>query len=737
MTGNDGVGALPEDVRAAVRTDDPDDVLAGMEAAAAVTAVEPIRRDPDAVVVQFETTQPLLLPAEASGVPISLPAEIADGRAALAATASRDRITALGDPGLRYSLDRLYGSVEAASPLTDRQREMLLAALERGYQDTPRTTTLSGLADDLGMAASTTSETIHRAEAFVADRLDTGPDVHPPSARGARVEGARPQGGRDPQCCGATSTHPPTVGSGTCGRPRPATCQLMSTSSLDSESVVIVGAGFGGLSAACHLADAGADVTVVEQRAEPGGVAGRIERGGFRFDTGPSWYLMPSTFERFFARFDRAPSDYYGLTRLDPNYQVYWKDGDTAALPADRAGQRELFESYEAGAADALEDYLADAREAYEVGMEEFVYERRPRWRDWLDPDLLRAARGVTLLGSMDDQVGRFFDHPKLRQLVEYTLVFLGGSPYNTPALYSLMSHVDMNEGVYYPTGGVAAVVDGIADLARELGVEFRFGHAVTAIERLPDGLLVSTAGEGPDFEPDRVVCNATPAHAERELLPADARDRDPADWDDCTYAPSAFMCYLGVEGALPELEHHTLVLPTDWDDHFAAIFDEPAWPEDPSYYVNVPSRTDDAVAPPGHETVVVLVPIAPGLDDGPEARDRYREQVLDDLARHAGVDLRDRIVVEASACVSEFAALGYPEGTALGLAHTLTQTGPLRPDHRSAAMDGLYYAGSFTEPGIGMPMCLISGEHAAAAVAADATTAASGPLARVGLRSD
>ena len=169
-----------------VRTDDPGGVLAGMEAAAAVTAVEAIRRDPDAVVVQFETTQPLLLTSiQASGVPISFPVEIADGRAALVATASRDRIAALGealdDLGLRYSLDRLYESVEAASPLTDRQREMLLAALERGYYDTPRTTTLSELADDLGMAASTTSEVIHRAEesvvkAFVADRLDRGPD---------------------------------------------------------------------------------------------------------------------------------------------------------------------------------------------------------------------------------------------------------------------------------------------------------------------------------------------------------------------------------------------------------------------------------------------------------------------------------------------------------------------------------------------------------------------------------
>ena len=505
------------------------------------------------------------------------------------------------------------------------------------------------------------------------------------------------------------------------------------TAALDSESVIVVGAGIGGLSAACHLADAGADVTVVEQHDHPGGVAGRIERDGFRFDTGPSWYLMPETFERFFGRFGRQPSDYYDLTRLDPNYRVFWKDGDEAAMPADRAGQRELFESYEAGAGDALDDYLDGAAEAYEVGMAEFVHERRPRWRDWIDPDLVRAARGLTLLGSMDDHVAEFFDHPKLRQLVEYTLVFLGGSPYNTPALYSLMSHVDMNGGVYYPDGGMAAVVDGIADLARDLGVEFRFGCEVTGIDRHPDGLLV-TAADGDrdrDWRADRVVCNVPPATAERDLLPPDGRDHDGSYWESRTYAPGAFLLYLGVEGDLPELEHHTLVLPTDWRDHFRSIFDEPAWPDDPSYYVNVPSRTDDAVAPEGHETVVVLVPIAPGLDDGPEVRARYRETVLSDLAAHTGVDLRDRIVVEESACITEFASMGYPRGTALGLAHTLTQTGPFRPGHRSDAMDGLYYTGSFTDPGIGVPMCLISGEHAAAAVREDATGTAGSLLER------
>jgi phytoene desaturase len=497
----------------------------------------------------------------------------------------------------------------------------------------------------------------------------------------------------------------------------------MYETTLDEESIVVVGAGIGGLSAACYLADAGADVTVVERADHLGGVAGRIERDGFRFDMGPSWYLMPEVFERFFGHFDREPSEYYELTRLDPNYRVFWKDGDSAAVPADRAGQRDLFESYEAGAGEALEAYLDGAREAYEVGMEEFVYKDRPRLRDWVDPSLARAARGLTLLGTMDDHVREFFDHPKLRQLVEYTLVFLGGSPYNTPALYSLMSHVDYDLGVYYPEGGMASVVDAMATLARDLGVTFETGTEVTGIERLPEGLLVSTASD--TRTADRVISNATPAATERELLPPGVADRDPEYWTERTYAPSAFMLYLGVEGPLPEFGHHTLVLPTDWSAHFERIFDEPAWPTNPSYYVNVPSRTDETVAPAGDSTMVILVPIAPGLPDGPEFRERYRDQVLSDLAEHTGVDLHDRIVVEERACIEEFSDLGYPQGTALGLAHTLRQTGPFRPGHRATAVDGLYYTGSFTTPGIGVPMCLISGEHTAAAVCEDVTSAA------------
>jgi phytoene desaturase len=476
------------------------------------------------------------------------------------------------------------------------------------------------------------------------------------------------------------------------------------------ESVVVIGGGFGGLSTACYLADAGADVTVLEKNDQLGGRASRLEADGFQFDMGPSWYLMPDVFERFFGHFDRSPEEYYTLSRLDPHYRVFWKDGDRVDVLPDMEHNRELFESYEPGAADALDAYLEESKRTYEIGMEHFVYEDRPRLRDYVDTDVLRYSWGLSLLGKMQGHVEGYFDHPKLQQLMQYTLVFLGGSPTNTPALYNLMSHVDFNMGVYYPDGGVGAVVDGIEELAGELGVEFVTGAEVTGIEGRYGAFAVDTV-DGDRHLADLVVSNADYAHTEQSLLPEQKRQYTEEYWESRTFAPSAFLLYLGVEGDVDELAHHTLVLPTEWDEHFAQIFDDPAWPDDPAYYLCVPSKTDDTVAPDGHSNLFALVPIAPGLEDTPERREQYRDLVLDDIEANTGTALHDRIVFEETFCVDDFAdRYNSYDGSALGLAHTLRQTSLFRPPNRSDAVDGLYFTGGTTTPGIGVPMCLISG---------------------------
>ena len=497
---------------------------------------------------------------------------------------------------------------------------------------------------------------------------------------------------------------------------------------LAGTDVLVVGGGIGGLSSACYLADAGADVTLLEKNEQLGGRASRLEQDGFVFDMGPSWYLMPDVFERFFEYFGKEPGDYYDLEHLDPHYRIFFKDDDQADITPERAHNRALFESYEDGAGQAFQEYLDTSETHYRTAMDKFVYEDRSRLRDWIDLDVMRAAPiGMQLIGSMQGHVEDYFEHPKLQQIMQYTLVFLGGSPKNTPALYNMMSHVDFNLGVFYPVpkdgegaGGIGIVVDALVDLAEELGVTFQTDTPVTEISRRKQGFLVETE-DATQYNPDRVVVNADYRHAEQELLPEHERQYDEGYWDKRTYAPSAFLMYLGIEGDVEELAHHTLVLPTDWEPHFDQIFEDPDWPDEPAYYLCVPSKTDDDVAPDGHSNLFVLVPLAPGLEDTQAMRDRYREQVLDDIAENTGVDLRERIVVEEQFCVSDFVdRYNATEGTALGLAHTLRQTALLRPNNRSSAVDGLYFTGSFTTPGIGVPMCLISGEHTANALIDD-----------------
>jgi phytoene desaturase len=283
------------------------------------------------------------------------------------------------------------------------------------------------------------------------------------------------------------------------------------------------------------------------------------------------------------------------------------------------------------------------------------------------------------------------------------------------------MSHVDFNMGVYYPENGVGGVVDGMVELGEELGIDFRTDAPAAEI-RGREGAFVTRTEDGREFFSEYVVSDADYRHTEMELLDEQKRQYDADYWDSRTYAPSAFLLYLGVEGDVDPLEHHSLVLPTDWDDHFETIFEDPAWPDDPAYYLCVPSRTDDDVAPDGHSNLFALVPIAAGLEDTPELRQKYRDLVLDDIATNTGVDLRDRIVVEERFCVNDFAdRYNSTQGTALGLAHTLRQTALFRPSHRSSAVDGLYFTGSFTTPGIGVPMCLISGQLTAEAMADNA----------------
>lgn len=507
--------------------------------------------------------------------------------------------------------------------------------------------------------------------------------------------------------------------------------------------VVVIGGGVAGLSTAALLAADGHHVNVVEKNPSLGGRAGSWERDGFRFDTGPSWWLMPDVFDHFFALVGTSTSERLDLRRLDPAYRVFFENHSTPIdITGDESRNREIFDAVEPGAGVALGDYLESARRAYDLAVQNFLYTNFDTPTAFLGRDVLRNVRELTglLLGSLDRYVADRFTDRRLRQILGYPAVFLGSSPDRTPAMYHLMSWLDLADGVRYPAGGFTTLVDALADVATEHGVQIHTSTTALAIDTRPPvrsdiwsrrrrrraevtGIRVSDA-EGAEhvIDADVVVGAADLHHVETQLLPRRLQTFPQKRWDRAVSGPGAVLVYLGVKGELPELEHHSLFFTEDWTTNFDAIFETPTQVPDPaSLYVCRPSATDSTVAPPGHENIFVLVPVpadpglgAGGVDGrGDPTIERIAERAIDMIASWAGIpDLADRVVVRRTVGPADFVTeVNAWSGGALGPAHTLRQSAFFRAGNRSRRVDGLFYAGHSTTPGIGLPMCLISAE--------------------------
>ena len=478
------------------------------------------------------------------------------------------------------------------------------------------------------------------------------------------------------------------------------------------KKVVIIGSGFAGLSAACFLAQAGVAVTVIEKNESPGGRARAFSELGFRWDMGPSWYWMPDVFERCFARFGRKPADYYELLRLDPSYQVMWRD-EAACIPASLDALKALFEHYEPGSGARLEVFLKESGAKYHAAMEQLVYKPGLSLAEFMRLDVLSALLSMDLLQSVHRHVRRFFKHPKLLQLVEFPILFLGALPKNTPALYTLMNYADMALGTWYPAGGMVKIAEGMHQLAASLGVTFRFGEAAQSFS-IENKQVAGVMTSGGFCIADAVIAACDYHHAET-LLPAAHRNYSEKYWSARSMAPSSLLYYIGVNKKIPGLQHHNLFFDAPFEAHADALYTDPKWPAEPLMYVCVPSKTDDSVAPAGCENLFVLIPSAPGLPDDAAIRDRYFDIAIQRIEARTGTLIRDAIVYSRSYAGSDFTAdYNAYKGNAYGLANTLRQTAILKPSVRNKTLSNLFYAGQLSVPGPGVPPAIISGEIAA-----------------------
>lgn len=476
-------------------------------------------------------------------------------------------------------------------------------------------------------------------------------------------------------------------------------------------SVVIIGAGFAGLSSAAFMAKAGWQVTVVEKNSTAGGRAQQLKEAGFTFDMGPSWYWMPDVFERYFAQFGKKVSDYYTLARLSPSYRVYWNDGYTD-IPANYNELKAVFESFEKGAATKLDAYLHEAAVKYKIGIQDLVYKPGQSVSEFLDWDVIKNVFKLDVFTSIKVHVSKHFQNQRLRQLMEFPILFLGALPQNTPALYSLMNYADIIGGTWYPEGGMFSIVKGMQRLAEEMGVRFCFDEAAQEII-IKNGKAKKLITNKTVHEADAVISGADYQFTEAKLLPPQYRTYTESYWDKKVLAPSCLLYYVGLNKKLTGVLHHSLFFDVPFEEHADEIYAHPQWPKNPLFYLSVSSKTDPAAAPAGAENLVILIPVASGLSGDTESlREQYFQQVIRRLEKHTGQSVTDSIIYKKTFSVSDFVSeYNSYKGNAYGLANTLRQTAIFRPSCRSKKVNNLFYAGQFTVPGPGVPPSLISGE--------------------------
>lgn len=480
---------------------------------------------------------------------------------------------------------------------------------------------------------------------------------------------------------------------------------------MKKKKIAVIGSGFSGLSAAAYLAKAGNEVHVLEKHEHPGGRARQFStREGYVFDMGPSWYWMPDVMERFFADFGYKTSDFFELISLNPQFEVVFSE-EKISVSESLEELKILFEQIEKGAGLKLEKFMRSAKFKYEIGMQDFVNKPCHNLVEFISPKIVANAFRLDLLTNFRSYVAKYFKDEKLRTLMEFPVIFLGASPKKIPALYSLMNYGGYALGTHYPKGGFYQLVLAMKKVAENQGAKFHFNKTVERINTQNDKVRSLTVNEE-TYEFDIVIASSDYHHTET-LLSKEYRNYSEGYWQERTFAPSSLIYYLGINQPIPNLRHHTLFFEHNLDEHIDCIYAERKWPEKPLFYACCPSKTDNAVAPSDKENLFLLMPLAIGINDQENIREKYLIEMLSRIEKHTGItDLLSKVEYKKSYCVSDF-ALDYNAygGNAYGLANTLGQTAVLKPKIKNNKLNNLFYTGQLTVPGPGVPPSIISGK--------------------------
>ena len=485
---------------------------------------------------------------------------------------------------------------------------------------------------------------------------------------------------------------------------------------MNSKSVIIIGAGIGGISAAIHLAHHGLQVTVLEKNSRPGGRCDRISRGGHHFDTGPTLLVMPLLYQNEFAQMGVSLDEVLDLQRVDPTYQLVFDDGSQLALTSDMKALQEQIEAIEPGGFQGLLRYLEEGHRHYHTGIDRLVMRDFRKGSEFFNLANIPLLFQLKPLMNHYNHMSVYFDDPRLKSAFTFQDVYMGLSPFEAPATFSMMPYTEMAHGVWYPKGGMYSIVEALMSLAQAAGVDFVFN---TTVERIGlNGKLargVELAG-GQFLGADAILANADLPYVYKNLLPPDGRAQKIANK---RFSCSVISFFWGVDKPYEKLGAHTLFLADDYRENFESIIDDLGLPANPSLYVHAPSRLDPEMAPPGEDTLIAIVPVGHLSENGDQdwgaIRDQARQHVFRRLASVGITDLEEHIKFETNFTpLSWRKRYNLMKGSTHGLCHNLTQLGYFRPSNRHPSYPNLYFTGASTHPGTGLPTAMISGRLSA-----------------------